>query len=120
MMTLMLACTMQQVDPHMGTNKGPATQSTVHIENSEAVASGMPGLADKLKLQATTRRSKVIDLRGAKTALGFDTWATLTPRRGGVYEMEWQMIGEYARNGRHSVAVWQTGTCMPSAQGGIQ
>jgi hypothetical protein len=60
----------------------------------------------------------VIDLKGAKTALGFDTWAKLTPRENGAYDMEWLMIGEYARNGRHSVAVWQTGSCTPSSSGG--
>jgi hypothetical protein len=118
MMSLVLACQMQQVDPLLAVPDGEKVEASLSISHRKAIATGMIGLGSGSMLRAKRRRSGVIDLTGAKTALGFNTWATLTPRGAGSYYMEWWMVREYARNGRHPVAVWQKGNCITSSEGG--
>jgi uncharacterized ParB-like nuclease family protein len=49
---LMLTCQMQQINPLMGTDEGPAVQASIQITESAATVSGMPGLDIRAPLSA--------------------------------------------------------------------
>jgi len=114
---LALICQMHRVSPLLDSPSDFAVSVEVKVSGSHADVGATPGVRISKTLRASRLQRNAIKISGAKTEMGFPTWAILSPTNdNNGYRLEWQMVGEYAKDGPHTIAVWQLGNCGPLAR----
>ena len=107
---LALACTLQDVDPVLGTNIGAPHASSLVSRDGRGTLIGWLEVDGTVSVQNDENGDIV--LRGKLADSEDETWAIVRPTAvDREFTMEWLMDGAIAKNGGKTAVVWSKGNC---------